>query len=82
MRDDFERGGYNIGEHDHITWTDEQLQNRLNELHENTRIIRYSGERLAQVNREIGLIAMEMSERFRERKNQDIEEAWRRHGGV
>ena len=71
---------YNVHEHNHIEWSDDRLQNRLNELHENNRQIGYTGERKRQVEREMTLIAMEMAERLRESRNEQIEEAWREHG--
>lgn len=63
-------------EHDHVERTDEQLQSRLSELHINNKNIGYTGERLIQVQREMGLIAFELSERQREKKMQEIAEAW------
>ena len=76
MRSDFEQGAYNVHEHNHVEWTDEQLQNRLSMLYENNRAVGYTGDRLAQVTREMGLIAFEMAERYREQRNQEIDEAW------
>lgn len=71
---------YNPHEHNHIEWSDDRLQQRITTLSENIRIVRYTGERRAQVEREMGIIAFEMSERLREAREQDIEEAWRQHG--
>lgn len=82
MRSDFEQGAYNIHNHNHTEWSDEQLQNRLEELYENNRIVGYTGERLAQITKEMGLLAFEMAERLRERRNESIEEAWREYGKV
>lgn len=63
-------------ENNYIEWSDDKLQDRLNELHENNRSIQYTGERKNQVEREMTNIAFEMSERIRERRNEEIEEAW------
>jgi len=79
---EFIQGAYNKHEHNHIEWTDEQLQNRLDQLYENNRLVSYVGERKAQVTREMGIIAFEMAERLRERKDQSIDEAWREYGNV
>jgi hypothetical protein len=79
MRADFEQATYNIHEHDYIDWTDEQLQNRLSLLIENSHRIKYTGERLHQVNAQIGNMAFELSERFRSTKNEEIEMAWSEH---
>ena len=76
---DFEQAAYNKYEHDFTERTDEQLQTRLNELHENNRQIGYTGERLKQVTNEMSHIAFELSERIREQKKEEIEEAWSEH---
>lgn len=67
---------YNPHDHDFVERSDEQLQARLAELHINNNRIHYTGDRLKHVQREIGNISFELSERFRENKNQEIEEAW------
>lgn len=64
-------------EHNFVERPTDALQARLAELHVNNKNIGYSGERLAQVQREIGHISFELSERFRESKAEDIEIAWR-----
>lgn len=71
---------YNPNDHNFIEWSDERLSDRMSELHENNRIVGYTGERKAQVEREMTHIAFEMAERLREAREQDIEEAWREHG--
>ncbi len=63
-------------EHDFTERSSEQLQSRLAELHINNKNIGYTGERLIQVQREIGHISFELSERQREIKMQQIAEAW------
>lgn len=63
-------------EHDFTERSSEQLQSRLAELHINNKNIGYTGERLKQVQREIGHISFELSERQREIKMQQIAEAW------
>lgn len=62
--------------HDHITWTDERLSERLSQLAEINKPWQGSDERRAQIGREMGILAFECSERHRERLNQEIEEAW------
>lgn len=71
---------YNSREHDFIERTDEQLQERLSELHVNYSNIGYVGLRLTQILNEINQISFEMAERMRFQKEQDIEEAWSLHG--
>ena len=75
----FEQANYNVNEHNFTERSDDQLQDRLNELHENNRIIGYRGERQGQVVGEMTLIAFEMAERLRTALNQQIEEAWSEH---
>lgn len=64
---------------DHHDFTNEQswpvsrLQARLDELKANERAINYTGERKAQVSREIGAIAFELSCRYAEETNQEWE---------
>lgn len=67
---------YNVHEHNFVEWSDDRLQARINELHENNRLIGYTGERKDQVEREMTHIAFEMAERLREAREQQIEEAW------
>lgn len=67
---------YNVHEHNHIEWPEERLQRRLGELSANSRSVGYSGERAAQVGREMSIIAFELSERLRSEYGQDIQEAW------
>lgn len=66
-------------EHNFIERPTEQLQARLAELHINNTNVCYTGERLVQVQREIGHISFELSERFREQKAEDVEAAWAEH---
>jgi len=61
---------------DHYMWNDEKLNDRLAVLSENRTLIEYTGPRLAQVSREIAMVAFELSERERERRGLTIEEAW------
>lgn len=61
---------------DHISWPDEQLSRRLSELAEINKPWQGSEERRGQIHREMSIIAFECSERFRETKNEQIEEAW------
>lgn len=75
MRGDFIEGAYNKYEHDYLERSDEKLQEQAALYSE---IRRYSdfGPRREQLDRILGFIAFELSERFRERKNQQIDEAW------
>lgn len=57
---------YVKGVHNHIEWTDDALNERLKLLSDNMDNINYTGERLQQVQREIGLIAFELSCRYGE----------------
>lgn len=77
---EFIQGAYNKYEHDFIERPTEALQERLAELHINTRNIGYTGLRAAQVASEISHISFELSERFRESKAEEIQEAWALHG--
>lgn len=63
---------YNINEHNHIEWHRDALNERLKLLTDNMNSIRYSGERLRQVQREIGLISFELSCRYAE----ETEQSW------
>jgi len=73
---EFVQAAYNVHEHDYLQRTDEALQERLAQLHINIRNIGYTGLRLAQVRSEVNHISFELSERFRESKQQDVEMAW------
>lgn len=64
--------------HDQILWSDEMIQDRITELAQH-RLIPHCEERRQQISRELSILAFESSERFRELKNQEIEEAWGRH---
>ena len=75
---EFIQGGYNKHDHNHAEWTDDQLQDKLNHLHEIRSVASY-GERRGQIDREMGMIAFEMSERLREARKEDIEAAWKYH---
>lgn len=77
---EFIKGCYSSHEHDYVERPTDALQERIAELHINTRNIGYTGLRAAQVRSEINHISFELSERFRESKVQDIEEAWATHG--
>ena len=68
---------YNANEHNHIEWSDLSLKERLSVLTDNLHNIPYTGDRLLQVQREIGLIAFELSERYREQ----TDKAWEEHEG-
>ena len=63
---------YNIHEHNHIEWTNDALNERLKLLTDNMNTINYSGERLEQVSREIGLIAFELTARYAK----NTEQSW------
>jgi len=74
MRSDFERGAYNVEEHNHIEWPTSRLEARISHLNEMNELVHYSGERLAQVEREIGLCALELSCRYADETNKSWEE--------
>lgn len=59
----------------HIEWPTRALNERLKLLTDNMNHIAYSGERLTQVRREIGLIAFELSCRYGE----ETDQAWEEH---
>lgn len=63
---------YSIHEHNHIEQSTDALNERLKLLTDNMNSIRYSGERLHQVRREIGLIAFELSCIYAE----ETEQSW------
>ena len=58
--------------YNHIEWTDDALNERLKLLTDNMNTINYTGDRLEQVQREIGLIAFELSCRYGE----ENEKSW------
>ncbi len=60
----------------HVEWPTESLNARAELLADNMLNIKYSGERLEQVQREIALIAFELTERYRENKGISIEQAY------
>lgn len=80
----FEQGAYNVEEHNHITWPTERLEARIADIQNRMGIITYSGERLAQNQRELDLIAFELASRYREKKLGEIALAWkeRENGNV
>ena len=66
-------------EHDHTEQPPERLNVRLQELSEIDKDWQCR-ERRYQVQYEIGLIAFELSCRYAESKDIEIEEAWSQHG--
>ena len=80
MTMEFVAGGYNVHEHNYVERSDEQLQGELQELHTNLNRVKYSPERMKQIQARIGALSFELSERFRESKNQDITMAWLERG--
>lgn len=67
---------YNINEHDHITWSMERLEARIADIQHRMGMIAYSGERLAQNERELDLCAFELAARYKEQKLGEIAMAW------
>lgn len=70
-----------MSEFDHINWESGRLQERLDELNKNDREIKYTGERKQQIDREIGLIALELACRYRDSHTflpDDIKEVFER----
>jgi hypothetical protein len=65
-------------EHNHTEWVDGRLTERLSQLAEINKSWQCP-ERLNQIQREMCIIAFESSERFRESKNVQVEEAWALH---
>lgn len=80
MRNDFERGAYNIEEHNHIEWSTERLEARIADIQHRMGTIAYSGERLAQNERELDSIAFELTQRYSEKKLGEIALAWESRG--
>jgi hypothetical protein len=62
--------------HDHINWPQERLEARVADIQHRMGIIAYSGERLAQSERELDIIAFELACRYRDRKLGEIAMAW------
>ena len=77
---EFVQASYNKYEHDYVERTDESLQERLSVL----AVTREYGvgQRREQIEREMGLIAFEMSERLREQREQEISEAWSQYDRI
>lgn len=73
-------GAYNKYEHNFIEWSDEALSERMAYLSEHMRVIGATGVRAAQLNREMSHISFEQQERYRERRDVEIEEMWGQHG--
>jgi hypothetical protein len=65
-------------EHNQTEWVDGRLTERLSQLAEINKPWQCA-ERLAQIQREMCIIAFESSERFRESKTIEVEEAWASH---
>lgn len=62
--------------HDHINWPQERLEARVADIQHRMGIIAYSGERLAQNERELDIIAFELACRYRDRKLGEMAMAW------
>lgn len=54
---------------DHIEWPTERLNERLTELRVNKERVKYTGERLHQVEHEMSMIALELSCRYRDNRS-------------
>ena len=63
-------------ENDHTEWPDGRIHRRLEELAEINQPWQRSKERREAIQREMAYLAFEASERLREARNQQIEEAW------
>lgn len=70
---------YNVHEHNHIEWPTERLEARIADIQHRMGMIAYSGARLAQVERELDLIAFELSCRQAEARDLEVEQAWAEH---
>lgn len=73
---------YNIHEHDHITWSTERLEARIEDIQHRMGMIAYSGYRLADNERELDLCALELACRYREQKQAEEDSAWKEHATV
>lgn len=77
MMSEYIQAAYNKYEHDYLERTDDQLQEKLDTL---TKSREYGvGARRKQIEREMSMIAFELAERYRERKNEQIEQCWSEH---
>lgn len=56
----------------HIEWSTERLEARIADIQHRMGMIAYSGDRLAQNERELDLCALELSCRYREQKLGEI----------
>lgn len=72
---EFIKGAYNKWEHNQTEQTPEQMNMRLEQLAEINQEWQCN-ERRAQIQQEMSIIAFELSERFRESKGIEVEEAW------
>jgi hypothetical protein len=75
---EFIKGAYNENDHNHIVWSDERLSFKLSELAEINQPWQCNARR-EQIQHHMSIIAFECSERLRESKNMQIEEAWSLH---
>lgn len=73
---EYEQASYNIEEHNHIEWSTERLEARIEDIQHRMGMITYSGERLAQNERELDLLSLELAARYRDKKLGEIALAW------
>lgn len=70
---------YNEEDHNHFVKPGQMLNDRLSQLSEINKDWQCE-ERRTQIRKEMCIIAFELSERFRETKSIEIDEAWANHG--
>lgn len=73
---EFIQGAYNKEEHNHYEWPTERLEARIADIQHRMGMIAYSGERLAQVERELDLCALELACRYRDKRLGEMESDW------
>lgn len=70
------QSSYNKQEHNHIEWPTELLEARIADIQHRMGMIAYSDTRLAQNNRELDLLSLELTCRYKDLKESQVEEAW------
>lgn len=70
------QAAYNVEEHNHTEWSTERLETRIADIQHRMGMIAYSGERLAQNERELDLIALELTLRHIDKKLAEVAMAW------
>ena len=74
---EYTQGAYNVEDHNHTEWSDQELSDRLNYLYCQAQEVEYTGERLRDIQREMGKIVYEQTARYAENHNESVADSWR-----